>query len=101
MDYPILGARRPGMDDQVQVRVKSVLSQSAPGQTFVGQVHVTNATLQFTTPNIDTIVKAGDFITVQVIKPAKDGRVQVVVCDQPVACGQEKKTRSFLPPYDI
>lgn len=102
MDHPKLGAHRPGMDNQVQVRVQSVASQSASGQTFVGQVQVTNATLLFTASNIGRTVKAGELITVQVIKPAKDGRVEVAVCGEPsVVCGQERKTRSFLPPYDM
>lgn len=86
------------MDKQVQVRVRSVAPQSEPGQKFVGQVQDTNALLQFTASKFDTTIKEGACITVQVIRPVKDGLLEVVVCGEPsVVRNQQSKKRSFMP----
>ena len=62
-----------GMNGQVEVRVRSVPSTSGRIQRFTGQVKNTNAVLLFTAADFDRTIQVGEYITLQIIKPVKDG----------------------------
>ena len=65
--------RMAGMNGQVEVRVRSVPSTSGRIQRFTGQVKNTNAVLLFTAADFDRTIQVGEYITLQIIKPVKDG----------------------------
>lgn len=93
-----------GMNGQVEVRVRSVPSTSGRIQRFTGQVKNTNAVLLFTAADFDRTIQVGEYITLQIIKPVKDG-LEVAVCskvgattDQIGECAEPARKRSYIGP---